>query len=248
MKCVSPGLVQPCRGSPPTTEFLDPLRFPPPFFLNAWIEFILSCYHRATNHSSPLTCKSSAYTSCLYSGDFQNFLCFTESQRSNPPPPQKNKNAVLSYQIWYHLPEVRTMTQTIIAYSTEYIMLLIVTETFVINIRGASAAQVSSTRQEFSPWYLWPVPSQKHSPFPPFPPCCISNKFPHHHCHVDAAKEGNMLNFQSTPKITAWLIVSQRKAIVCPWEVPQSQGLSADSLKRLTSPPPPIPNPQTHMY
>ena len=143
VKCVSPGLVQPCRGSPPTTEFLDPLRPPPPFFLNAWIEFVLSCYHRATNHSSPLTCKSSAYTSCLYSGDFQNFLCFTESQRSNPPTPQKNKNAVLSYQIWYHLPEVRTMTQTIIAYSTEYIMLLIVTETFVINIRGASAAQVS---------------------------------------------------------------------------------------------------------
>lgn len=91
VKCVSPGLVQPCHGSPPTTEFLDPLRFSLFFFsfFNAWIEFILSCYHRATNHSSPLACKSSPYPSCLYPGDSQNFLCCTESQRSTPPPPKK---------------------------------------------------------------------------------------------------------------------------------------------------------------
>lgn len=34
------------------------------------------------------------------------------------------------------------------------------------------------------------------------------------------------------PKITSCLIVSQRKAIVCPREAPQSQGLSADSFIR----------------
>lgn len=34
------------------------------------------------------------------------------------------------------------------------------------------------------------------------------------------------------PKITSCLIVSQRKAIVCPQEAPQSQRLSADSFIR----------------
>lgn len=66
------------------------------------------------------------------------------------------------------------------------------------------------------------------------PPYCISNKFPHHYCHIYAAEEGNILNYQSVPKIKPCLIVSQRKAIVCLRETPQSQGLSADSLKSLT--------------
>lgn len=76
--------------------------------------------------------------------------------------------------------------------------------------------------------YLWPFPSQNSSA-----PFCISNKFPCH-CHVQAEEESNMLNLQSMPKITPCVIVSQRKAIVCPWEEAGSQGLPADSLKSLT--------------
>lgn len=64
----------------------------------------------------------------------------------------------------------------------------------------------------------------------------ISNKFPDHHCHTDAAKEGNMLNFQSVPKIKPCLIVLQRKAIVCPQDALWSQGPSW-SLKTYTCSP-----------
>lgn len=135
----------------------------------------------------------------LYSSDSQsrNFLCFSESQWSP-------KKSVVSYWVLYHLPEVRTMTQTIIAQSTEYIMILIVTKIFIITrwsqrvpsllvVLGRNSVRERCTCDPCLP---------RSNPLPPY---CISNKFPHHHCHVDAAEEGNMLNLQSMPKITPCL-------------------------------------------
>lgn len=67
------------------------------------------------------------------------------------------------------------------------------------------------------------LPRKIFSPAPHQPPShCISNKFLHHHCHVDTAKEVVVFNVHSALKITPCVIVLQRKAIVCPWEAPQS--------------------------
>lgn len=108
-------------------------------------------------------------------------------------------------------------------------MIFIVTEIFILTLSGATAALVFPQSgipfiSGVSVTCAFPEAtlSTPH-------PRRISNKFLYHHCHVDTAKEGNMLNVQSVPNITPCVIVSQRKPIVCPGEAPQSQGLSSDS-------------------
>lgn len=155
-----------------------------------------------------LTCKNSAlvrptYLSSLYSSD-----------------------SVVSHLVLYHLPEVRTMTQIIIVRSIPH-DLYCDQDIYLNSLRSHGGSCVPPVRNSLHKRRICDLRLPRSNSL--HPPCRISNKFLYHHCHVDTAKEGNMLNVQSVPNITPCVIVSQRKPIVCPGEAPQSQGLSSDS-------------------
>lgn len=126
---------------------------------------------------------------------------------------------------------------TIKLWSTENLIILNRTKILITSWHGATVALVLQLRYSRIPFisrlpviHDFPETFSHHLHISP--PQCISNKFLHHHCHVDRAKEADMFIVQSALKITPCAIVLQRKAIVCPWEAPESQGLSADASVR----------------
>lgn len=136
-----------------------------------------------------------------------------------------SSDSVVSHLVLYQLPEVRTMTQIIIVWSIPH-DLDCDRDIYLNSLRSHGGSCVPPVRNSLHKRRIvtCAFPEATLST-----PCRISNKFLYHHCHVDTAKEGNMLNVQSVPNITPCVIVSQRKPIVCPGEAPQSQGLSSDS-------------------
>lgn len=104
---------------------------------------------------------------------------------------QSQKN--LSHLVSYHLPEVGTMTWIIIELSAEYITVFIVTQDIYHNSQRSQCG-CSGVRFYLGIPFMTGVPVTRVSTAAPCPPpCCISNKFLHHHCHIDGAEEGNML-------------------------------------------------------